>query len=66
MTIDIENIEVYAILNFLRDRAMDCLHSDSTWAQMREAYLKEAGESPDYQLTQEEAEQIVALVEGYE
>lgn len=70
--IKVENHETYARLNFLRDLAEECYEEEKPeikkWEDMRtdlkDAYLKEAKEAPDYILTLEEVKNISKLIEG--
>jgi hypothetical protein len=62
-TMKIESVDVYAKLNYLRDKTSGVLEPDEMWADLRDQYLKEAREVPEYILTDEEVGALLAIVE---
>lgn len=59
MKIKVESIEVYAKLNYLRDKAFGLLDDDETWQKVKEEYMEEAKADKDIILTLEEVNAIM-------
>lgn len=55
--ITVDSIEVYAKLNYLRDKAFDLL--DETWDEVKEEYMEEANADKDIVMTAEEVDAIM-------
>lgn len=60
----VENINVYAMLNYLRDKIME--GEDGNWEDLsddiRKSYIEEAEKCKDYVLTEEEMKAILRLI----
>lgn len=62
MQINVQNIEVYAMLNYLRDKAYN-LCPEENWNNVREEYIKEAKQDPNIVLSVAETQAIINLLE---
>ena len=61
----VENETVYAMLNYLRDKAEGlCEDKDETWSCLKKTYLEEARVDKDLVLTEEEMINIMKLTES--
>lgn len=56
----VDSIEVYAKLNYLRDRAFDLLND--TWEEVKEEYMKEVDADKDIVMTVEEVDAIMKKI----
>lgn len=55
--ITVDSVEVYAKLNYLRDKAFDLI--DQPWNEVKEDYTEEAEADKDIVLTVEEVDAIM-------
>ena len=55
--ITVDSVEVYAKLNYLRDKAFDLI--EESWDEVKEEYMEEAGIDKDIVMTVEEVDAIM-------
>ena len=62
MKIEVENEVVYAMLNYLRDKAIVLTKEDGNWKSLKKEYIKEAKDDKDIVLTEEEMKSIFKMI----